>query len=208
MKRLLQNKRLRVCDSTMYNGLPVLQDQYTIVYDFYVRGMNTVEQALNHYPRTYAVHVVLKLPEGEFFDYRDNGVINRFKEAFNGRIANHVKAHHTIVRYIDAREQHESINPHFHFILLFNHHAYNGVGEKYPAPGIETLYTRIVKSWDSANGFLPNDYPGLVHVDREFHVINRDPEELARLSECVSYLAKAETKIFGPGYHVFHNSKY
>ena len=213
-----QNPNLMLSYEPQYRGLPVLANQERPLIVQYLDGiLDTVDEALWHYPRITAFLFVLKLPTGYPLGETDNSPMTRFWKSLNAKIrANrssarkrNVLVHDTGVFFVWAREydSHETA-PHWHCALMVNQDAYSRLGWSYSDQ--ENMWHRIHSAWASALGLHVSQVQGLVHFpDNETYYINRNSggEDKALLFRRLSYLAKAPTKVYHDNIHAFGCSR-
>lgn len=118
-----------------------------------------------------------------------------------------IRVHNADFKYVWAREYGpDSGKPHFNLLLLFNGHAFKGVGSFF---GGENLYSRIGESWAEALGIELTDGVKFVHLpaNGQYRIHSRRQEYLTDVFHRASYLTKVVTKDFHDGFHVFGSSR-
>lgn len=110
------------------------------------------------------------------------------------------RVHSCRLRFVWAREQDSSPNPHFHIVIFINRDTYHCLGDFRADDG--NMAARIKKAIASALS-IPVEYAaGLAHFpDGGVHVLDANasdfPFRRAAAFECASYLAKAYSKHYG-----------
>ncbi|VXD08643.1 Inovirus Gp2 family protein [Enterobacterales bacterium 8AC] len=171
--------------------------------------LKTIERATECYPRTFALRVDLRLPEG-IWARTDSACISRSFDSLNAKCyADAVRkrkqgkrVHPCTLRYIWVREFNLNGKKHYHVVLLFNKDAYAFLGDFTKEEG--TLAAMIAQAWASALGVAYPEYKSLTYFPRNpcYFLSRNNPHydmELASLLYRVSYLAKEATKISKDG---------
>ncbi|EJH67339.1 hypothetical protein VCHE45_0231 [Vibrio cholerae HE-45] len=112
-----------------------------------------LKEALNQYPRIYAVHINLNLPsdfEGDyltvfahFFRILESETNELCKDKYTGRTYRYQQ---TVIRYISAKAN-ESTSKHHHLILLFDRDLFQNFGTGREGWS-RFLYKKVRKTWD------------------------------------------------------------
>ncbi|HAS4907857.1 TPA: inovirus Gp2 family protein, partial [Vibrio cholerae] len=110
-------------------------------------------EALNQYPRIFAVHINLNLPSdfGEdyltvfahFFRILESATNELCKDKYTDRTYRYQQ---TVIRYIWAKES-KSTSKHHHLILLFDRDLFQNLGTGREGWG-RFLYKKVRKTWD------------------------------------------------------------
>ena len=202
---------------------------YGPLYPIYVKGIyETINQALNAYPRLLAVRFDLRLPDEDLQDYLTNynpdaGVITRFIASLEARIEASLKRRKKAgkrtfpceVRYAWAREFNAEGKKHYHVLLMINRDAYLGFGGYGRNLNVgeqpEGLALMVYKAWISAIGLEGMKYKKLVFFPSGscYHIFKdsyRYEGEYIRLMQRTLYLAKKRSKSNEDGYRNFGRS--
>lgn len=191
---------------------------YGALNSYYLQQMlKTIERATECYPRTLALRVDLRLPEG-ILARTDSALISRFFDSLNAKFhADAVRkkkggkrVHPCTLRYIWVREFNLNGKKHYHVVLLLNKDAYAFLGDFTKEEG--TLAAMIAQAWASALGVAYPEYKSLTYFPRNpCYFLNkknpRDGKKLKDLIYRVSYLAKEATKISKDGERNFGASR-
>jgi hypothetical protein len=182
------------------------------MYPNYLENIHAVlHKAVSHYSRVYGVRVDLKFPEGEF--YTTNEVITKFGASLqaqvnadqNAKRSRGIRVHGCKVRLAWAREIDQSVNPHFHLLILFNYNAYNTIGN-INNDG-DNLAFRIRNAWASALGCPFEKAKKGVHFPRNRnYFISKGPTlrgDVEAIFYRASYMAKRRSKDFTDGQRNF-----
>ncbi len=113
-----------------------------------------LNEALNQYPRIFAVHINLNLPSdfmgdylavfAHFFRILESDTNELCKDKYAGRTYRYQQ---TVIRYIWAKAN-ESTSKHHHLILLFDRAFFQNLGTGREGWG-RFLYKKVRKTWDS-----------------------------------------------------------
>ncbi|MCW9642042.1 inovirus Gp2 family protein [Klebsiella michiganensis] len=180
------------------------------------RIFETINKALNDYPRVLAVRLDLRLPDEDLSDCPTNynpdaEVITRFIASVKAQIKANIKHRKKAgkrtfpctLRYVWVRELNAEGKKHYHVLLLINRDAYLGLGGYGGTSRIEDksegLASMFFKAWISATGLEDMKYKGLVyfpyqgcyHLFRNGHYFKK---EYTALMKRGLYLAKERSK--------------
>lgn len=229
-KRHPLNCNLRLCQGDTWRNHPVYSGSTQgLVEDYLLKLDQVIRRALEEHPRTFAVRVDLRYPR--FFDESaiKHDDITCFIKSLKSQLEadarrkerERKRVHPCTLRHVWAKEQCESGHPHFHVLLLFNRDRYHGLGDftsSSHADGLRgqafnepalNLSGRIIRAWASALNLDDRDAQGLVHFCQDgcYRLDQDDPEAFDALFERVSYLAKADTKVYGGRRRTFGGSQ-
>lgn len=215
--RLRANTNLTLYTDSSYEGLPVITGRGPLIKEYLSKLYETIRRALEHHPRSFAVRFDLRYPVNippEACGVSSD-VISRFITSLKEKIQYdryragklNGTAHQSAVRYVWAKEYGEDRRPHYHVLLLLNRDAYHTLGRF--KSDHENMASRIEGAWQRALGITWEQSKGLVYFpdNSEYHLIQRNPGELAKLFFRASYLCKAETKAYMDGSHAFGCSR-
>lgn len=216
MIRHSQNRNLSLYQMPFYQGFLVHTERGALVAEYLERSKKVIEAALGQYGRVFAFRLDLRFPYGECGRYLEgNSVLERFIASFKAKIRHNRNraqesnpyAHDSTVRYIWCRELGQHGTPHYHMVILLNNDAFCTLG-KFELDR-DNLFNRLHEAWASALGLSVDRVIGLVELPKNpFYVLRRnDPETVSDFFYRVSYLCKAETKVFGGGTHAFGTSR-
>ncbi|MEZ8616361.1 inovirus Gp2 family protein [Vibrio splendidus] len=218
-QRSKQNKNLKLTTKKTFRGRPILTSHGALCIPYLDKIYNTIEIALDNYPRLMAIRVDLRFPKLKAHQEWGN-VVQLFIRSLQSQIDCTARGkqrlgemvHPCKVRYVWVKERSTSIADHYHFLLLFNKDRFNWIGTtKNQRSNLGSL---IVEAWARVVGIDYNEAIGLVFFSKdkkkESVVIHRldsgsnsfdaDFEELFKH---VSYLAKEKTKHYGEGSRCF-----
>jgi hypothetical protein len=209
-RRHPDNDNLHYHYGETYDDLPVMVDKGPFIHEYLSALKQTIDSAMDQYPRVLAFRADLRLPQGvDLPDYvYTNEVISRFFESFTKKIQHHQKrlgergySRGCKVKYVWARELGEERRPHYHLLIMLNRDAYYSVGRL--GSGRVNMISRMEESWAGALGLSVDQVKGLVHIPHnaeyrvDRYVRGGDMDELAKLFHRASYLCKAPTKAYG-----------
>lgn len=180
----------------------------------------TIDKALNEYPRVLAVRVDLHMPVRRVLsdilsedDYArtDAAAISRFTASLIAKLKHwHLKkekegkrVRETSARFVWSREFCKSNNKkHYHVLLLLNRDAFNSLGSFESDNG--TLLRLIREAWMSAINLIYPRSRELVEIPPNpcYYLNRKDGKQSEVYRELIfrtSYFAKAETKCFTDG---------
>ncbi|CAI1542228.1 inovirus Gp2 family protein [Serratia fonticola] len=182
------------------------------------RIRETIDKALDQYPRLLALRADLRFPDEELrvdcptSYYKNPDVISHFISSVNSQIENDVghkvkAGRNTLtcdVRYVWVREiNKERTKHHYHVLLLLNKDAYLWPGRRETDTSFDgyTLYQMLIRAWVRAINRANEEetYHGLVHIPhRSYYQLNRNSPDFnakyEELTERAMYLAKKHTK--------------
>ncbi len=212
MARHPDNTNLHIYTADTFQGFPLMVDKGPFIREYLSRFYETLDLALEQYPRVFAFRIDLRLPVGIHLpEYAyTNEVVERFIESFKAKIKHNRRmarvlnkyAHDSRVRYFWVREQGQRRGrPHHHLVILLNYDAFSSLG--YYRSCQENVFTRLEEAWASALGLPVREVEGLVEAPRKpFYRLDRGCwKGQAALFKRASYLCKVATKVFGDGSH-------
>lgn len=213
-KRVKENTNLWIHTDSEFKGLPVMADRGSLISEYLDRAYNTIQKALDHYPRVFAIRFDLRYPTDITLpgEQLTNQAIERFVASLKAKIKHNrttalklnERIHDTVVRYIWVREYSNNGKPHYHFLLLLNRDAFHTLGNF--NSGNENMFRRIVSAWASALHLTYEQAKGLIHVPDNpvYHVTrNNEDSSFSDLFYRVSYFCKVATKRYSDGEHSF-----
>lgn len=222
---VIPNKRdphqyhLSIFTNTHYQGLPVVNCKGGLVTEYLDKLYVTVQNACVKSSRVFAVRIDLQFPR--YYSGPDGEILtNQYLRDFIAHLrsslrqySSHkklegIRVHTTDFDYVWAREYGmDSNNPHFHLLLLFNGHAFNSLGGF--SSDHESLYRRIGGAWGRALGLHEVEGARYIHVPHNGSCMMQVGcnAGLSEVFHRASYLAKAVSKRFGGGCHVFGGSR-
>lgn len=205
-KRHPFNPNLRLHHDRYWCGSPVLVQKGPLIVEYLQCIDDIMWTAVNDHPRTLMIRVDPRLPLiGEF---QVQQFMSRFLASLKAQIEadlkrkarNGTRVHPCRLRFVWAREQGSSPNPHFHVVIFVNRDTYHCLGDFRADDG--NMAARIKKAIASALS-IPVEYAaGLANFpDGGVHVLDANASDFylrrAAAFECASYLAKAATKYYG-----------
>ncbi|WP_336798350.1 inovirus Gp2 family protein [Erwinia aphidicola] len=189
------------------------------------RIFETINKALNEYPRLLAVRLDLRLPDDDLSDcltnYKpDADVITRFIASLKAQIKASVKQRKKAgkrtfpctLRYVWVREFNSEGKKHYHVLLLINRDVYLGlgcyggeIGEGVRAEGLASM---VFKAWISATRLEEMKYRRLVYFPYQgcYHLIRSGPffkKNCELVIQRALYLAKERSKSNEDGWRNF-----
>ncbi|HTG57252.1 MAG TPA: inovirus Gp2 family protein [Niabella sp.] len=226
MKQLPSNKRvpnqyhLKLFTGDKYKGLPVLKLRGGLVVEYLDKLYSVIQHSLQKHSRILAVRVDLHFPQ-DYHPVEQEALSNHYLQSFVKALRHRLRqyrvnkqrvgqrVHDVEFDYVWAREiGAESNKPHFHLLLLFNGHAFRGVGNF--STEYESLYNRLIESWAEVLG-LSHVAEGAAYVhfpaNGQYWVHSGHRKQLEELFYRASYLTKIATKDFDGGFHVFGGSR-
>lgn len=218
-KRVPVQYHLALHTGPTYQGLSLIHCRNGFVREYLARLYETIAAAVNRHSKVLAIRVDLHFPQyyGTFSDdVLSNDYLSKFIKVLRRRLRHHgvqkhqsgQRIHNPDFEYVWAREYGPtSSKPHFHFLLLFNGHAFNTLGDF--SSDHESLFNRIGESWGEALGIHVAEGCKFTHYPEGGSCLikSRDPEGVEAVFRRASYLAKVESKRFDDGYHVFGGSR-
>lgn len=216
MIRHSQNRNLNLSRQSTYKGLQVQTNRGPVVSEYLERVEQVINQSLQLHGRIFAFRLDLRFPSEQYQPYlNSNLVLVRFIASFKAKIKHNRDkakllnpyAHDTSVLYVWCREMGQHGIPHYHLAILLNNDAFCTLG-KFEMER-NNLFNRLHEAWASALGINVESVIGLVELPKNpFYRLRRsDPESIASFFYRLSYLCKAETKVFGDGTHAFGASR-
>lgn len=219
------NDKLRIYYDHRYRGYNVWQEKNgPLIENYLERAYQILHRTTEINTRTFAFRVDLrfpgKMPRLPMHD--DNKVLESFFRFFRRELILADTKYTTQLRHLWAREQANSIKPHYHLMILLNKSAFDTVGMLPPdRQGIysrNNLYHRMMRSWLKAMGFHNDEsrFPGLINVskkpvsgERWSCILRKDDQHsMNDAMYMASYLCKAYSKPFAQGGHVFDGSRF
>ena len=195
---------------------------------YYARRITeTIDKALEYYPRLLAVRFDLRFPDEEerldcptrYYDYPD--VISRFIDSVKSQIAEDIKRKRKAgkrsltckMRYFWVREiNQENTKHHYHVVLLLNKDAYPWPGKRHTETSFDlySVFQKVINAWIRAikRTDSDKDFHGLIHLPVSgFYQLNRNNPDFKadyeELTERAMYLAKERSKDKSDGYRNF-----
>ncbi|CNH05753.1 Protein of uncharacterised function (DUF3296) [Yersinia kristensenii] len=180
----------------------------------------TIDKALDEYPRVLAVRVELHMPVrrplcdmliADDYARTDAAVISRFNASLNAKIKHYElkqknagkRVRETSSRIVWAREFcPTSYKKHYHVLLLLNRDAFNSLGSFESDNGI--LLRLIREAWMSAINLIYPKNKELVQIPDNpcYYISAKDGKQSEAYRELIfrsSYLAKEKNKCFTDG---------
>jgi len=212
MQAFSNNKNLSIFNQPHFNGWEVVPG-YSLCTEYLESIEAVLERALNEHPRTLVARFDLHLPRVvdcyDNVEEFDTGLITRFFSSFESKVKwdfnkkrkEGKQTHPCTVRYVWAREIHQSSQHHYHIALFLNKDRYYGFGD-YRSIG-NNLAGKIVEAWASALKRNELDVKNLIHFPDDSPCYHLDRNAQDYRYECndvfrrLSYLAKFETKQYG-----------
>lgn len=204
-ERLTSNRNLSIHRREQFRSLPVFQSKRGLILEYLDSSLHVVNCALADYPRTTAIRVDLRIPDGAQFV--SPHLISSFFASLKAQIKADLdkkrregtRVHLSKVRYIWAKERDTSIHDHYHVVIFLNGHTYRALGD-YKKTSMN-MASRIKKAWASALKCPLEDLEGVVHFpNRNTYLVNKHAnsfdDELSALFYRISYLTKINTKVF------------
>ncbi|MDV2862129.1 inovirus Gp2 family protein [Phytobacter ursingii] len=203
----------------------IVQNYGSLNPTYVERIYETINKALNDYPRILAVRLDLRLPDEDLRDcltnYKpDAEVITRFiaslkaqiKASLEHRKKEGKRTFPCTLRYVWVRELNAEGKKHYHVLLLINRDAYitlgcyaGVIGERVRAEGLASM---VFKAWISATGLEDMKYRGLVYFPSQgcYHLFRNGhyfKNEYTALMKRALYLAKERSKSNEDGWRNF-----
>lgn len=202
-------------------------NRYGPLNKLYVKRITeTIDKALDHYPRLLAVRFDLRFPDEDRVDcpthcYDNTDVISRFFNSLQSQVAEDTKRMRKAgktsltcdVRFVWVRElRQDEIKHHYHILLLLNKDAYAWPGkiENETSFNRHNVFQMVVRAWGRA--IKGTDHKkgsrGLIHLPvGGFYQLNRNKPDFKadyeELTERAMYLAKEHSKDTSDGYRNF-----
>jgi hypothetical protein len=203
----------------------IVQNYGTLNLTYVDRMFETINKALNDYPRVLAVRLDLRLPNEDLSDcltdYNpDAEVITRFLASLKAQIKANLtrrkkagkRTFPCTLRYVWVRELSPEGKKHYHVLLLINRDAYLGLGGYGGMSGIEDksvgLASVVFKAWLSATGLEDMKYRRLVYFPYLgcYHLFKNSPffkRQYIELMQRALYLTKERSKSNEDGWRNF-----
>ncbi len=215
-----QNPNLTLTTDEHYQGMRIYTSRGPAITQYLRQTDITMQRSLLEHPRTLVVRFDLRFPstcvEGDQMS-RDMGllrpeeqpeVVSRFVRSLKSQIQSDMarrvnvgkRVHPCHLRYIWAREYSTTEQLHYHVAIMLNYDTYRSAGAfDGTRSGIALMATQ---AWLRVLNLEYFDYSWLVHFpDNPSYVLRaNDPNLHIPYADCfyrLSYLAKAETKIYG-----------
>ncbi|EHU4848719.1 transposase [Vibrio vulnificus] len=220
--RSRKNKNLRLTNKKTFRGHPIQTTHGALCIPYLDRIYDTIEQALDAYPRTMALRVDLRFPKLRNGQEKC-GAITDFIRSLQSQIEydgrrkerHGQRVHSCTVRYVWVRECCSSLNDHYHLLLLFNKDRFNWLGKARNQR--ENLLSMVIDAWAKVTGVEYDEANGLVYVSKDrsgvpvVHRLDSNSkyfnQQFDELFEHGSYLAKEKTKHFGNHQRNFGTSR-
>lgn len=201
-----------------YQGLPILRSLDELNCDYLNTIRKPMENAVDEYPRVFAVRFDLHQPESDAFDclsrdeifgndslsIRRTDLATRFIRSLKAKLEAHerkarrggIRVYPCTVRFVWVRERDRSTNDHYHFVLLLNKDRFWRLGN---SKRTGSLAWTITSAWASALNSDVDSIRRLVHFpDNACYVLERNREgfieQFNDLFCRLSYFAKYATK--------------
>lgn len=210
-----ENRNLNLYDESSWRGLS-LQSNYAPFFLNYLESMlEVLRNAVTVMRRLLVIRFDLHLPNN---DYDSESLVSRFTASlksqleanYKKRLKENQKAHYSPLAYIWTREEGLNNKSHYHFVVLLNLDAYATLGT---IPRLDTINPqqfngdnmacRIIKAWASALNINAVYVYTLVHFPQNctykvgYLRGELDTKNFEDMFYRLSYLAKAQTKVFG-----------
>ncbi|WP_082027639.1 inovirus Gp2 family protein [Isoalcanivorax pacificus] len=226
-KRHPENTNLKLHYDATWEGLPVLaRPERPLVVNYLETSRSVLDRALTEHPRTCVMHILPRLPYG--WQGPSGGLANRFIKSLRSQIKFDLqrkrrqgkRVHDCHVRLIWCREFGKEGQPHYHMAVLVNRDAYSVLGRiagqpepDYPwwmeeEQAVVNMAERIQRAWCSALGISDRQGVGLVQIPANpvQLVATGSPMFKVQYEEVfkrISYMAKADTKLYDDGHRNF-----
>ena len=201
-----------------YQGLPTLRSLDELNCDYLNTIRKPMDNAVDEYPRVFAVRFDLRQPEGDFLDclsrdeimgndalgIRRTDLATRFVQSFKAKLKAHerrchrkgIRVYPCTVRFVWVRERDKSAHDHYHVVLLLNEDRFGRLGN---ITREGSLAWTITSAWASALNCDVETIRRLVHFpDNACYVLERKSEDFIEqfndLFCRLSYFAKYATK--------------
>ncbi|MDE1224931.1 inovirus Gp2 family protein [Vibrio aestuarianus] len=188
-----------------FNGKPLYYFEDGLVLEYLEEIDRVLTEALNKYPRIYAVHINLNLPSdfggdyltvfAHFFRILESETNELCKDKYTDRTYRYQQ---TVIRYIWTKAS-ESTSDHHHLILLFDRDLFQNLGTGREGWG-RFLYKKVRKAWDSVvEAYYRQPCSGLGYspTNEGFELLSDAevfPLQLNEVFYRISRLAKPTTK--------------
>ncbi|HAV1357154.1 TPA: inovirus Gp2 family protein [Vibrio parahaemolyticus] len=137
-----------------FNGKPLYYFEDGLVLEYLEEIDRVLTEALNQYPRIFAVHINLNLPSdfggdyltvfAHFFRILESETNELCKDKYTGRTYQNPQ---TVIRYIWTEASVSTSDHHHHLILLFDRDLFQNLGTGREGWG-RFLYKKVRKTWD------------------------------------------------------------
>jgi len=211
-KRLFTNTNLSLFEDEYYKNIPVLTNSGPLSEPYLEKIKSVFDKTLEEYSRVYVLRFDLRFPQG-YFTF-DSDHISKFIESIKAKMDADLnrknKKGMCHLRYVWAKEQDTSDNPHYHVAIFLNKDVYFVHGELSAHEG--NLSAMIRQAWASSLGLSFHEIVGCVHFPKHcgYWVDKNSMFFIGQYNDCfqrLSYLAKVETKIFQCGLKNFGSSR-
>lgn len=199
-KKLIPGTRLHSHDSPVFKNSPVMAGMgYELVYEYIQRLYDLVWYCVKvKYNRTLVIRLDLHFPDTDSPHPMggDNRALARFWDSLKAKLTARQKSFRNTsdLDYAWAREQYESVNPHYHLLILVDANVFRGVGRVNSKR--RTIFKMVEEAWASALGYEVEDVSGLIErcETPEMKIHKDDGEKFAELLKMTSYLTKIYSK--------------
>lgn len=226
----MNNTGINLMKKSTYQGLPTLGSSYELNNDYLEVIRVPMDNAMDEYPRVFAVRFDLRQPQGALLDclsrdeilgnealgiYRTD-LATRFVQSFKAKLKAHERRCHRkgtrvypcTVRFAWVRERDKSAHDHYHFVLFLNEERFGRLGNTTRSG---SLAWTITSAWASALNCDVSTIRRLVHFpDNACYVLDRKSEDLIEqfndLFYRLSYFAKYATKHYDEGHRCIGRS--
>ncbi|MEZ8231187.1 inovirus Gp2 family protein [Vibrio splendidus] len=211
-RRLPTNPNLSLFEGEYYKNIPVLTNSGPLAEPYLEKIKSVFDKTLEEYSRVYVLRFDLRFPHGYFTLYSDH--ISKFIDSLKAKMYADLnrknKQGMCDLRYVWAKEQDTSDNPHYHVAIFLNKDVYFTHGNISAYEG--NLSAMIKQSWTSSLGLSTHEVVGRVNfpkfcgywVDKNSMFFNNQYNDCFQR---LSYLTKIETKIFQTGLKNFGSSR-
>lgn len=212
------NSNLTLIESSTYKSLPLITPTtntkyYQFIKEYLDSNIKVMDQALLNHSRTLAIRFDLHFPSHYFDPDYPAGYskkeITRFIESFKSktiylmrkRVRNGRRIHKNKLSYIWALESGKEGAIHYHVVLFLNNDNFRSLGIK--KSKVSPLLNMLIEAWQSALNITYEKAWNLIHIpeNAEYRLkkVNSSQYggEYRKLYKRLSYLSKADTKVFG-----------
>lgn len=151
--RLKASNHLTITHDRTFNGKPLYYHEGGLILEYLADIDQVLTEALNQYPRLFAVHLNFNLPSHfrgdyltvftHFFHTFESETNELCKDKYTGRTYRYQQ---TVIRYIWAKAS-ESTSQ-YHLVLLLDRRLYHCLGRS--GDGRSRYLSRVRKAWDRA----------------------------------------------------------
>lgn len=211
--RVEKNRNETRYSGESYRGLHVISFRDYLIEGYLESAFDTCACALSDCRQVFGIRFDLHLP-ADTADWPTD-VISTFIGSFNAKIKHHVRKRGFPedmgkVRFIRAKEQHDSVNPHYHFVVLLNGLVFRNSSEVYF--GGWSIRRCIEEAWALALCMPVEEINGLARFlkNGDYQVDTNSPaflQQFTNLFYRISYLTKEETKLYGDNSRYFECSR-